>query len=345
MQETLSPVSLVLIVAVNTASLLTLFLLFRRHIAGLPLVPYQPRRRVPWGIGIALAALVFPLVGVAVVLISIESPNEETTVIEQHVPELVSSETSRETRPAEFIEKGATTIVAMLLFVVVVATILRLTGNADASDLGLPVDTRQLGQDIGLGAVACVASILPTLFLQYILTLLVQPEHEHPMIEEFQAFHTPGMMIVGMLMVTVAAPVFEEFSFRLLFQGWLEKWEDQTIGLFATERSPEPSQDETLNDVEITQERLEGLETVVQQIDARSCPGVLPNLPHGWLPVLVSSVLFGLAHLGHGVSPIPLVLFGMVLGYLYQRTHRLLPSIVAHSLFNAYSMTLLWLNL
>jgi len=55
-------------------------------------------------------------------------------------------------------------------------------------------------------------------------------------------------------------------------------------------------------------------------------------------------VAFGLAHLGHGVAPIPLVLLGLVLGYVYQRTHRIVPCIVAHMLFNAYSMVLLWLS-
>jgi membrane protease YdiL (CAAX protease family) len=35
----------------------------------------------------------------------------------------------------------------------------------------------------------------------------------------------------------------------------------------------------------------------------------------------------------------------MVLGYVYQRTHRLLPSIVCHALFNAFSLYVLWLAL
>jgi len=60
--------------------------------------------------------------------------------------------------------------------------------------------------------------------------------------------------------------------------------------------------------------------------------------------VLISGTAFGLAHLEHGVSALPLVLFGIVLGYLYQRTHRLAPSIAAHMLFNAFTMLLLWLE-
>ncbi|MGI9427588.1 MAG: CPBP family intramembrane glutamic endopeptidase, partial [Bythopirellula sp.] len=67
--------------------------------------------------------------------------------------------------------------------------------------------------------------------------------------------------------------------------------------------------------------------------------------PHGWTPILISATVFGLAHVGHGVAPVALVLFGIVLGYLYQRTHRLVPCITAHMLFNGYSMLQLWLQL
>jgi membrane protease YdiL (CAAX protease family) len=31
-----------------------------------------------------------------------------------------------------------------------------------------------------------------------------------------------------------------------------------------------------------------------------------------------------------------------VLGFLYQRTHRIIPGIVAHALFNLFTMIILW---
>jgi hypothetical protein len=64
----------------------------------------------------------------------------------------------------------------------------------------------------------------------------------------------------------------------------------------------------------------------------------------GWLSIAVSSVLFGLAHYGHGVSPAPLILLGVVLGYLYRQTHRTLPCIVCHMLFNGFTFVLLALQ-
>ena len=46
------------------------------------------------------------------------------------------------------------------------------------------------------------------------------------------------------------------------------------------------------------------------------------------------SLLFALAHATQWPDPVPLFLFALMLGYLYQRTHRILPSIVAHFVCN-----------
>jgi membrane protease YdiL (CAAX protease family) len=60
---------------------------------------------------------------------------------------------------------------------------------------------------------------------------------------------------------------------------------------------------------------------------------------------VISGTLFALAHMGQGVAPASLLPLGMALGYLYQRTHRILPSIVCHALFNGFSLLMLWLAL
>ena len=66
------------------------------------------------------------------------------------------------------------------------------------------------------------------------------------------------------------------------------------------------------------------------------------GLPHGWFPILISAALFGAAHYGYGPEPVPIFLLAIILGYVYQRTHRIIPCIVAHSLFNALTMITLW---
>lgn len=56
------------------------------------------------------------------------------------------------------------------------------------------------------------------------------------------------------------------------------------------------------------------------------------------IAVLISSAAFAAAHFGQGAAHIPLFLFALLLGYLYYRTHRLLPSIVAHATLNGFSV-------
>jgi hypothetical protein len=77
-------------------------------------------------------------------------------------------------------------------------------------------------------------------------------------------------------------------------------------------------------------------------VEAEPPSNGIAGLPYGWFPIIASAVAFGLAHLGYGPEPIPLFLLGLVLGYLYQRTHRILPGIVAHALFNLFTMIILW---
>ncbi len=66
------------------------------------------------------------------------------------------------------------------------------------------------------------------------------------------------------------------------------------------------------------------------------------GLPYGSFPIFISASLFGLAHFGYGPEPVPIFLLGLVLGYVYQRTHRIVPCIVAHALFNLFTMLVLW---
>ena len=63
-----------------------------------------------------------------------------------------------------------------------------------------------------------------------------------------------------------------------------------------------------------------------------------PNLaPRRW-PIFVSAAIFAAMHLSHGPDPVPLFVLALGLGYVYQRTHRLLPCIVIHFLLNGWTM-------
>ncbi len=359
--------SQVFIIGTYLSSLAALFFLFQRHIFGMRLLAYEPRYRVPWGLSVALLALLFPLLGIVSAFLQVDSPKSPQTVVEQHTPEIVeeveaaatddaNSDDANDDDHSNFVINALVSTTLMLFFVVAIALLLRSTVNANSSDLGVPQNKEEWVHGAKAGVVAALASILPVFLIQLFLILALQPESEHPLIEELKQTHTPAMMLMGMVMVVVAAPICEEFTFRLLFQGWLEKFEDELMGFTATER-PQPVEVEGDNALseedEVTSDPLDDDDEEPDVIPLPFTPqpmqlpreGLLPGVPHGWLPILSSGTIFGIAHLGHGVSPVPLVLFGIVLGYLYQRTHRLVAPIVAHAVFNSYSMILLWLSL
>jgi hypothetical protein len=70
---------------------------------------------------------------------------------------------------------------------------------------------------------------------------------------------------------------------------------------------------------------------------------VVPTTQVPAWPVFVSSAAFALAHGGTWPDPLPLVVLAVVLGYVYRATHRLLPCVVLHCLFNALTLALVLL--
>ena len=116
-------------------------------------------------------------------------------------------------------------------------------GQADLRDLGLPQSRRQIWADVRSGAVACLAALLPILLLNYVLTLVFRPEQIHPLIDQLQQDGSPAMLLVGIVSAVLAAPLFEEFVFRVLLQGWLERVEDKRLDFLATERVTVPVED------------------------------------------------------------------------------------------------------
>ena len=303
-------------------SLLMAFYLFQKHVGGQPLLRYEPRRRVPWGPVWASAA-------VMIALIPIVDTGEKPT-------------------PTNDLFFGWVHIVTTISLVLMVMGCLVAFVRADLSDLGFPSTWLQLLRDVGLGALACLASLLPVFVIQFLLVVSSESQTQHPLVEKLIENHSPERMWMSWAAAVLAAPVFEEFIFRVLLQGWLERREDELLGFRASLREQDLLVDyeqlETSTPAEL-EEAVERAPPEPQWDGQRPSQGWIASLPHGWTPILLSGTLFGLAHFGHGVAWVPLVLLGIVLGYLYQRTHRLVPCIVAHMLFNAYSMTLLSLQL
>jgi hypothetical protein len=166
-------------------------------------------------------------------------------------------------------------------------------------------------------------------------------------------------------MAEVTAPLSEEIFFRLLLQGWLEKLEHRWVRPHEerlndearmTTDELEMATDEfeianeesgTTNDTpEATYDssfviRHSSFEDPVPPIEPPPARG-FAGLPYGWTPILISSLLFAMAHFGYGPDPIAIFFLALILGHVYQRTHRIVPCIVAHALFNSLAMLILW---
>ena len=126
----------------------------------------------------------------------------------------------------------------------------------------------------------------------------------HKIIESLEAEGGLTAFAMATLVAVVAAPIVEELVFRLVLQGWLESCEPRW----------------------------------------RHRVSVLRSWPRGRLSILISSAIFALVHIGDGPAPVALFFLALVLGYQYQRTHRILPSIVTHAAFNGTSMLMLALQ-
>jgi hypothetical protein len=182
----------------------------------------------------------------------------------------------------------------------------------------------------------------------------------HPLIEMLQKTPSLGMFALTCFSAVIVAPLSEEFAFRVLLQGWLEKIaqgnERTDAILLGGHTLSEPPAITYLDDAEDEEGAEPETAGPIPPVDytnpyappqARFAPQQLPAAEpleriepsRLWpLPILVSALIFALLHWSHGPDWVPLSVLGVGLGYLYQRTHRATPSIVVHFLLNSLSM-------
>ena len=246
------------------------------------------------------------------------------------------------------------------------ASLATLVTTAGAVMLRCGVSLRGLGfvpqtawRDVCLGAKAFLALAPPVYVLQYLLVQWV--DSKHPMVELLRKHHDPWLMLAGLGSAVVVAPLFEEFLFRGLFQGWLEKLvsraghaarvvfaeeeerQDFDVPGHPDHREGAPPRDEPHGELN-TDAAPDGGDAEPRESDARDMAAV-PSGFAGYLPIVASSALFAALHVSHGPDWVPLFVLALGLGYLYRQTHRLLPCITVHVLLNGCSMGMFLLEL
>lgn len=315
----------------------------------LPILPREPRTDVPWGLVDLLLAfalyLLLSFAGVALIPIErapIKDTGENVIVKVNDVP--VEKElTLHGWRTMIALDSGIKLLV-MFLVIVVVAVRLRAT----TFDFGLTIT--RFADDLRIGSITFLAIYLPMIALQAALVYGLDWKYDHPLIKSVTETKDLLLFTLAGLAAAVVAPLFEEFIFRGLLQGWLEKlFAGRATGAQILTGGREEF-DVVIYDSQTA--------AIMQEIHPDQGASPAPSSPadatlltleheqrgYDWLAIPFSTVIFSLLHFSHGPAWIPLLIFGAALGWVYQRTHRLWPGIVAHMLLNATTMFGLWVQ-
>jgi len=241
---------------------------------------------------------------------------------------------------------------------VIALPLIALHTAASARDFGLAA--RELASDFKLGVIGFVMLAPPVYAIQGVLVYFWKPS-KHPLMEMFKESPDTGFFVVLLIAAAVMAPIFEELIFRVLFQGFLEKlfsFRGRAAELLVgrvpgvvvpagTAAAPADSS-VVLRPADAADNPFLPSAIVSEEIVAAELadPAEQPELRgfQSWFPIVCASVIFALLHYSHGPDWVALTLLAAGMGYLYQRTHRLAPSLVIHALINSLSMFGLWIQ-
>jgi membrane protease YdiL (CAAX protease family) len=220
------------------------------------------------------------------------------------------------------------------------ATVILVRTGRSPTALGIVGTDWRTDTKVGLIAFLLVTPVI--LVLSQVAIQVTKIEYDHPIIDAMKEHPwTFPLLFFG---AVVCAPLWEEFAFRGLLIRWLDSIRSSrgsfpAILLGASPQAPltshsfpnEPQANLASFDNDNPYSPVEPANPV-----PASEPSVTAYPP--WWPAIVSGVVFGLAHFGYGVSWLPLILFGTVLGRLFQLRRSILPGVVVHACFNSLSM-------
>lgn len=330
-----SPWAMLALLLFVGASLMVWASLVQRLVQREPIIPFAPRRQVPWNwLFLLIAAVIYLGATIAAVMLTHAVTGVKLTAATPH-------------NAQNMILLLVSTSAAGLFSTLLTLLVLAIWSGATKSDLGL--DTRWLGSDLLYGIAGFLAVTPVVFFIKWLLLPL--SDEKHPLEELAREHPTPAVLFGTVMVAVVIAPWVEEFLLRVVFQGWLERcfW-----GGWTPLESNPPSTEELPNELPLSDS---GSTNGDGPLNPFAPPSVEPLLAlpesraqepptplHAAMPIAISSAVFAALHIGHGVDPIPLFVLALVLGWLYQRTHRLWPSVALHTALNATSVVMLFLS-
>lgn len=185
--------------------------------------------------------------------------------------------------------------------------------------------------DIKTGVIAFVLIFPPVILLQFLISKLIPYSHDTiAMLKESQSFF---QVAASWFTAVLIAPIWEEFFFRVVLQGWLQRlgnmepedFSHLIMGGCFSNKSPVLGADD-------------------RSKESRATGGkVLFDSSLRWIPTFISAFLFAAMHNGQGGAHVSLFFFAVGLGYLYRQTGSLIPCVIVHFLLNL--QTMFWITL
>ena len=240
---------------------------------------------------------------------------------------------------------------------------------------GLAVTSWQskcIKKDLRIGMYAFLMIIPIVLLIQVVLTQLIP--YEHATMQLLAQDKRIGTILATWFAAVIVAPVTEEIFFRGMLQNWLQRvgrqkfWakNHQVVTVFGGFTHLPEQADHELKTGMNPAKNLDPIDPATTNFENENAswekhseaslspyasPSPVPmesadyqpqfvkeDSALFWLPIVVTSVLFGVVHAGQGPAPIPLFFFSLALGYVYRRTNSILPCIALHFFLNAFSM-------
>jgi len=358
MPAELPPFAVSLVVIVALGSLLVWSQIIRWWSLQQPLLPEVRFRHVPWG-GI-------PVVFFGLMHFLLPSVLAGSLGMEGHL------EAARGD-----VDSFATTLLlysaCQLVSISMIVLMLAFGFAATRSDLGFG-ESGSLKRDSVVAVAGFLAAALPVYTIQSVLTRWVS--YQHPVLDVLTEGHSPLAWSAAWTTAVVSAPIAEEFLFRLVLQGWLEKrfgygerepgnstvTEDDLTGpeqMISAQQTIGP--DDSIGSGNTSSPEMppahfphsrhgdNPFQSPLAAGSDRSQPGEPLTTQAGLdaravMPIVISSSVFALMHWGQGPAPVPLFVLALFLGFLFQKTRRLLPCILLHAIFNGFSLLLLSLS-
>lgn len=258
---------------------------FRYKLSSLPsaLVPMQTRSRPFWTPGDALITFGAMQVIAGVAVLGLMTSG------------LVAREAANRS-PSDGIVLISVTLISGIVASGLVIAWLRFRDAAAVEKLSL-----RLTDDDGiLGLRASLLVLPPVLVISGLVSFLVP--YEHPVIDSMAGLSDPWMFALIFVGTAIVTPFVEEFLFRVLLQG--------------------------------------GLQRIADPVAVSESGDQLPWQPRAVWPMIFSSVLFAAMHLGQGAAPIPLFVLALALGYLYRQTGNITAPMIVHMVLNGSTIVM-----